>query len=255
MPAPQRIAWVPEGMAAKSANPNVRLALVARLYHQAAMHMRFSASLAQEQTKSGEDRSRLIARQQKQFAWHVQQGHTWLSLLEDGGLADWQRRWTDLADANRKLAQEHGYDAHRLSAEKFKGPLHSQNAESVAPDAALPMLLAGSATHVPLQFAATERHAEMRTRSELVVLVALALLVLSFFPHSLGILHAAVPEVALAATLAASWFFGLGVIALAVLAGIAALRCVTTTRFLMRLVYSWRHPPTKQPSATRSAQA
>ncbi|HZZ81799.1 MAG TPA: hypothetical protein VFE62_25085, partial [Gemmataceae bacterium] len=209
--SPLRMLWIPRDMIGEEARPTP--SLFEQLMQQADTHLQVSAVLAEEPQRSA-DIAKKIAVQQQQFVACTAQAEYAARLIKHA-LPDYDTsalldRLSDLRRENEKLAKKRGYDTRG-------NPKSTVPAEPAATtdivSMGTPILLPPAASSLTLQSLEERRSSERHTRSELVLLSAVALLLFSLFRRSFALATRFAPELAIAMCVAAMLLFGVSLIA------------------------------------------
>jgi hypothetical protein len=210
--------------------------LLQRLVHEAESQIELSAALAAATPRSSETAKLIAARQQQLYACLRHAEYAWAILQAmptDIDLSAWRERIDSMKRRNIKLAQEHRYDEARQNAEKTKQRPRTLLPESGHAYPGSPIVLAPGLRGVKLQLTSERSTAERRSLSELVLLAAIFLLVVSFFRHGWWLLRAIAPEAVVALAAAGMLSFGISPL------GVLLVFAMVLVRGL-RIVMAWR---------------
>ena len=236
MPTPQRILWIPPDAFLAGADGNASSALVERLLHQATTHMRIAAALAQESAVgSTEVQKQLLARQRSFFSCLRQVDYLLplvkLMLDTDNGS---ERSARVKAAKRRGWRKSRRYEEAKQAAERAEKSALLSASEDENGDVGLPWSMPGHDTNVTLQSMESRSAAQVRTRTEWILLLAVCVLVLSYFRHGVSMLRLLAPEAAAALVLLATWRYGPGAL------GATLLACAILLRLLW-IIKAVRH--------------
>ncbi len=244
LPSPTRVVWMPAG---RSTAAPITPTLFERLMQEAQGHALSAAALADEPARSPATVKEIAVRQQQFYAC-VRQAEYALaisgSLQHDVVAAAALERLSDLKRKNIALAKERRYDGQRVRAESA-GRIAWFAAE--AAPLGTPMLLLPASSSIDWQDESSRLAAERGTRSELILLGAVFLLVFSYFRHGLSLARRFAPEIGIGLAVAGMLAFGIGVIGLTL---IGVLLLVRVTRLASSL---WRHFSTQPASPSTPA--
>lgn len=218
LPTQARVLWVPAGLSA--ATPPAPT-YFERLLQEARGHLQIAAALADEPARPAAS-SQEIAAQQRQFYACVRQAEYALgsarTVQRDFDAAGALERLRDLKGENRELAKERRYEEQRASAEKAKGIVWAAAPLDAAAPLGTPVLLPPATSSLTLQDEPARLAAEQRSRSELVLLGAVFLLVFSYFRHSFALARRFAPEIGVALCAGAMLAVSINLIGVALIA-------------------------------------
>jgi hypothetical protein len=227
LPAHLRTAWVPPGLFAAKANTVPAPTLLPQLVHEAESHMQIATSLAQGPAHSA-DITKLVSARQQNSCLCMRQAEYALSILKndrpDFDQTNWLDRLRTLKRKNSELTKQREHDEPpKAAAPAGRLPYSAEQREDRVPTG-IPMILAPNLSNLPLQSEQTRFFAARRTRSELFLLVAIFLLVSSYFRHGRSMMRLAAPEVTIALTATAIGIYGPSPIAIILVVAMALVR-------------------------------
>jgi hypothetical protein len=227
LPAHLRIVWVPPGMFAAKANTKPAPTLLPRLVHEAESNMRIAASLAQEPAQSADITKLVSARQQNSYLC-IRQAEYTLSILKnerpDFDQTNWLERLRALKRKNSELTKQREHDELPKTTVPAGRLLYSAEPSEERVPTGIPMILTPNLSSLPLQSDQTRSFSARRTRSELFLLVAIFLLVSSFFRHGRSMVRLTAPEVTIALAATAIGFYGPSLIGIILISAMVIVR-------------------------------
>jgi hypothetical protein len=227
LPAHIRIVWVPRGMFAAKANTKPAPTLLPRLVHEAEGFMQIAASLAQEPARSADITTLVSARQQNSYLC-MRQAEYALSILKnarpDFDQTNWLDRLRALKRKNFELTKQREHDELPKTTVPAGRLLYSTEPSEEPVPAGLPMILTPNLSSLPLQSDQTRTVSARRTRSELFLLVAVFLLVSSYFRHGRSMVRLATPEITIALAATAIGFYGPSLIGIILISAMVIVR-------------------------------
>lgn len=227
--ARQCLVQVPAGMM-RGGKPAAEPTLLESTLHQTAILRRLADELA---ATPGPARDEV----RKHFFYSVQRSAACLALLKNMSAGP------DLTQAQERIAawqREPIYEKTRKRLAAEKEPAWRPLFAAAAFDPGRPCIVADTGEFV-LQPVAAQVFLEKRTRSELVILIFISLLVISLFRHSLSIVQRLIPEIVLAMTLTAMAVFGAGLLGITLAALMVAVRALWLAQ-AVRLLRSQKLP-------------
>jgi hypothetical protein len=223
LPAHQRIVWAPAGMHAMQLDADASPSLVPRLLHQAQTDMQIAAALAPESTPTGDARKAVATRLQSARA-RLREAAYALSLLKSASVdtdrARWRELLQDLTRDNEAFAVKlWGKGADKSAVNPIAAPAH-------AVLTGIPLVVSPTLPSVALRSDQASRHDAQLTRTGLILLLAISLLVFSCFRHGWRLVQTVVPEIIIAITAGILWYFGISPIGMLVIAAMIVLRSI-----------------------------
>jgi hypothetical protein len=246
--AHHRVVWVPHGMfvAPPSPRPLPPAAtrqgqgaptLLRRLLHEAESEMDIAAALAREPSRSL-DIKKLILIHQQNFYVCARRAEYALAILKNEPTqidqASALAQLNELKRKNSELAKHHNYLEQQKSAKKGTPRTQVLAPESDFVLGATPLMLPPNLPSLSLQHTQALSLAQQRTHSELFVLVAVFLLVFSYFRHGWSIVRLVGPELTIALTTAAMFVYGLSLIGLFLIVAMVFVRSLRITSALKK---------------------
>jgi hypothetical protein len=238
---PERVVWLPLGMFPSGPALQPSGSLLPRLLHQAEAQMQITAALTQDSTGTPAATRLLVLDHQRNFYACVWQAEYVMSILKgsakDSDQASWRRRISELKARNAALAKECHYEGQREAAERMAKAAPWLPSETDRFYTGLPVVLPAEPSGLCLQFDQARFFAEHREQSELILLVAIFLLVFSFFRRGFSILSLFAPEVVAGLVAGAMWYWGAGLIGVLLFAALLSVRVFWIVKALQR---RWR---------------
>jgi hypothetical protein len=237
LPAHQRIVWIPPALLAAKSDGSLAYTLLPRLLHEAHGHMTIAALLAQDPLHSA-DMMRLVSERQQNFYVCIRQADFALTILKnvqsDLDSSSWLDRLNELKRKNIDLAKEFRYGKEQESAERARNA--SQVAESRYDFAStgVPLILTPNLPGLFLQPERVKTVSEQRMRSELFLLVAIFLLVFSYFRHGWSLLRLAAPEITMAVSAVVMGVYGISLIGILLCGMMVLIRAYRTVSAVKR---------------------
>jgi hypothetical protein len=246
---PLRVLWIPRGMRSEEARPTP--SLFEQLLQEASTHVQITSVLAEETPRSPLTKKR-IAIQQEQFVASIMQADYAAKLIKHV-LPDYDAqalidRQKDLRRQNAELAKERRYDVPSGPA-KAKSSQVAALARTQSDPLGTPILLPPAASSLTLQSLADRWYSEQHTRSELVLLGAVALVLLSLFRQSFSLAGRVAPEIVAAAAMVAMLLFGVSFL------GVTAIGLAIFVRFAWILAALRTRMTQHDPASTVAASA
>ncbi len=234
-PSESHFLWIPPGLVAGEEQKPTVPTLLEHLLDEAEAHLQITARLASDALKPVDNPTKRILSHQQQFYACLQQAdYTAKAVSTQGPEIDATKRIDALRRKNEELAKERGYERQRENAVKIKSISWSMSRFRDSARIGIPWKVEPNQPGPRLLSAQSNSLEECRTHTEWVLLIAVFLLVFSYFRHSISLLSKFTPEVGLALIFVAAWLGGVGIVGL--LAGIflAAIR-------FYRLRNAWLH--------------
>jgi hypothetical protein len=226
--------------------------LFERLLQEAHGHSLIAAALAEEPPVSAANIKEIAARQQQFYAC-VRQAEYALaiakSLPHDFDTAGALERLSDLKRHNVALAKERRDDEQHAIANMTKKIVWTV---ADAPPLGTPMWLYPVSSSVNLRDEAEKLTSERGTRSELILLGAVFLLVLSYFRHTFLLARRFAPEIGIGICAGVMLTFGVGVISVALIGMMLLVRLWQVASRLRSVLTTQAapNPPSAPPPAT-----